>query len=56
MVALPFVDVACVLGWWVLNCGGCTLANVNKTTCHVVRYPPQFSTHHRSTQATSTQG
>jgi len=22
MMDLPCVDVACVLGWWILNCGG----------------------------------
>ena len=32
-----------------------TLAS-HKTTLHVVRYPPQFSTHHPTTKATSTQG
>jgi len=27
-----------------------------RVTCHVVRYPPQFSTHHPSSHATSKQG
>jgi len=22
MMDLPYVDFACVLGWWVMNCGG----------------------------------
>ena len=34
-----------------------TLANVTRQqTRHVVRYPPQFSPHYPSTQATSTHG
>ena len=33
-----------------------TFSQRHKTTRHAVRYPPQFSTHHRITQATSTQG
>jgi hypothetical protein len=32
------------------------LSHCHKTTRYVVRYPPQFSTRHPSTQATSTQG
>jgi hypothetical protein len=34
----------------------CDVGQRHKTTCHVVREPPQFSTHHLSTHATSTQG
>ena len=56
MMDLPFFDVACVLRvvsielWWI------HLSQRHKTTLQLVRYPPQFSTHHLSTQATSTQG
>jgi len=49
MMDLPCVDVACVVEWL-------STEQHHKTKRHLVRYPPQFNTHHPSTQATSIQG
>jgi len=49
MMHLPCIDVACVLGWWVLNCGGYrTRWRFVLWCCSVLN--------HSTTQATSTQG